>query len=183
MSHSSKMLYASFVRPEGIFNGWFNKAAAFVTRGDFCHSEFIFRWSEEQKEQVLSRVKGFAGLRHVDGPVDVAVYILWGDIVRYRILNGTGEFWSVPQKDMVKIDVEFDQELNCVTWLSNQIGKEYDITGALLCPVHWRKEDLAYDRYFCSQLMGVALKRQGFLTYCNPGGLSPNSLYAMLKTH
>jgi|TARA_B110000977_G_scaffold193475_1_gene268504 hypothetical protein len=178
------MLYASFVRPEGIYSSWFNKAAAFCTgRGDFCHSEFIFRWDNEQREQVLSRVKGFAGLRHVEGAVDVAVYVLWGDQVRYRILNGAGEFWSVPEKDTIKIGLKWEQELNLVTWLSHQIGKQYDTTGALLCPFHWRKEDLAYDRYFCSQLMGVALKRQGYLTYCNPGGLSPNSLFAALKTH
>jgi hypothetical protein len=180
---ASQMLYAAFTRPEGIFSSWFNRAAAFFTRGDFCHSELVFRWSDEQRKQVIQRVKGFADLRHVNGPVDVAVYVLWGDIVRYRILSGDGEFWSFPQKDTVKIDIDFENELNCVSWLSNQIGKQYDTTGALLCPFHWRKEDLAYDRYFCSQLMGVALKRQGFLTYCNPGGLSPNSLYSMLKTH
>ena len=177
------MLYASFLRPEGIFDSLFNKVAAFVTRGDFCHSELIFRWDDDERKQVVERIKGFSDLRHVKGPVDIAVYVLFGGVVRYRILSGDGEFWSFPTKDTIAIDMNFEQELNCVTWLSNQIGREYDTVGALLCPFHWRKEDLAYDRYFCSQLMGCALKRQGFLTYVNPGALSPNSLYTALKTH
>ena len=177
------MLYASFLRAEGIFNSWFNKAAAFCTRGDFCHSELVFRWDDEERKQVVQRVKGFSDLRHVQGPVDIAVYVLFGDVVRYRILSGDGEFWKFPEKDTVKIHLEWEQELNCVTWLSNQIGRDYDTVGALLCPFHWRKEDLSYDTYFCSQLMGCALKRQGFLTYVNPGALSPNSLYSALKTH
>ena len=111
------------------------------------------------------------------------VYILWGDIVRYRLLTGTTEFWKFPERDTFKIDVNWDKELNAVTWLAGQIGAEYDMIGALLCPFHWRQEMVSYDTYFCSQLMGLALKRLGFLTHVNPGGLSPNSLHRLLQLH
>ena len=132
------MLYASFVRPEGVYNSLFNKFAAFATKGQFCHSEFIFRWSDEELKQVLSRVKGFASLRNRKGPIDVAVYIVWGDIVRYRVLSGYSQFWSVPEQDMIPIQTSWENELNTITWLSDQLGRPYDKVGALLSPFAWR---------------------------------------------
>jgi len=175
------MLYASFVRPEGVYDSMFNKVAAFATRGNFCHSEFIFRWSDDQLKQVLSRVKGLASLRNKKGPIDVAVYIIWGDIVRYRVLSGYSQFWSVPERDMHHIDISWDSELNTITWLANQLGRPYDKVGALLSPVAWRRKSLAYDHYFCSQLMACALQRLNMIEHCNPGNLTPNSLYRILQ--
>ena len=174
------MLYASFVRPEGVYNSWFNKFAAFATRGGYCHSEFIFRWSEDEVQQVLSRVKGLASLRNQKGPVDIAVYIIWGDIVRYRVLTGYSPFWSVPEHDMIPIHTSWQNELNTITWLSNQMGRPYDKVGALLSPLAWRRRNAAYDQYFCSQLMACALQRLNMFQHCNPGNLTPNSLHRVL---
>ena len=54
------MLYASFLRPEGVYDSYFNKLVAFVTRGgDFCHSEFVFRWSEEEFAKVREWIKEY----------------------------------------------------------------------------------------------------------------------------
>ena len=175
------MLYASFVRPEGVYNSMFNKFAAFATRGDFCHSEFIFRWSDDELKQVLSRVKGLASLRNKKGPIDIAVYIVWGDIVRYRVLTGYSQFWSVPDQDMIPIQTSWESELNTITWLSDQLGTPYDKIGALLSPVAWRRKNMAYDHYFCSQLMACALQRLNMIQHCNPGNLTPNSLYRFLQ--
>ena len=177
------MLYASFLRPEGVYNSWFNKFAAGITPGgNFCHCEFVFRWSESQLKEVLQRVKGLGSLRNHSGPVDIAVYIIWGDIVRYRVLNGYSEFWSVPEKDMIKINTNWENELNTITWLTNQLGTPYDKLGALLSPFHWRKANGAYEQYFCSQLMACALQRLGHISNYNPGGLTPNALHAALKS-
>lgn len=176
------MLYASFVRPEGVYNSWFNKLAAFATRGVFCHSEFIFRWSDDQLKEVLSRVKGLGSLRNRSGPIDVAVYIIWGDIVRYRVLTGYSPFWSVPERDMVPINISWESELNTITWLANQLGAPYDKAGALLSPIPWRHKSLAYDHYFCSQLMACALQRLNMIQQCNPAALTPNSLYRVLQS-
>ena len=74
-------MYAAFYRPEGAFDSYFNKIAAFATgRGPYCHSEFIFQWDRDELQHVLQRVKGFAQLRSTT-PKDttsIAVYILWG---------------------------------------------------------------------------------------------------------
>jgi len=175
------MLYASFVRPEGVYNSWFNRFAAAATGGPFCHSEFIFRWSNDQLKQVLGRVKGLGRLRNRTGPVDIAVYIIWGDVVRYRVLTGYSPFWTVPERDMQRIDITWESELNTITWLGNQLGAPYDKTGALLSHLPWRKRSLAYDRYFCSQLMACALQRLHMVQQCNPGHVTPNSLHRLLQ--
>lgn len=180
------MFFASFVRPEGIYNSWFNKIVALATRGgSFCHSEFVFRWTQEELAQVLARVKGFASLRSIhvapNDTVDVAIYILWGGNVQYRILRGHGEFWTFPTQDTVKINTSWENELNTVTWLANQIGAPYDHLGAVLYGVPLRKQNIAYDSYFCSQLMACALQRLNMLTHINPASLTPNGLYRHLQ--
>ena len=39
------MLNAVFARPIGIFDNWFNKVVSVLTLGDYCHSEFVFRYA------------------------------------------------------------------------------------------------------------------------------------------
>lgn len=176
------MLYASFVKPEGIYDSLFNKAVAYVTRGgNFCHSEFVFSWSNEELQDVLSRVKGLAPLRKHKGDIDICFYILWGDVVRYRVLSGGHPFWSKPKENMIHIDVKWESELNTVTWLCNQLGAPYDRLGAILSPIPLRNSNNSYEKYFCSQLMACALQRLGKIDHHNPAGLTPNSLYALLK--
>ena len=178
------MIYAAFYRPEGVFDSFFNKMAAFATgRGPYCHSEFIFQWDRSELQQVLQRVKGFGQLRSSSSDLtSIAVYILWGGQVRYRVLNQTHGFYSVPTKDKLHLNISFEKELNMLTWLMNQMGAPYDTIGAVLCMVPLRKYSTAYDKYFCSQLMACALQRLGYLRHCNPGHLSPNKLYQKLQT-
>lgn len=176
------MLYASFLRPEGVYDSYFNKLVAFVTRGgDFCHSEFVFRWSEEEFAKVREKVNGLARYKHHKGPIDVALYVIWGDTVKFRVLNGHGEFFSVPKDNMLPIDVSWEEELRMSGWLWNQVGKPYDELGAILSPLSFRKSRDTYEKYFCSQLMACALQRVGKLQRCNPASLTPNSLYFALK--
>ncbi len=179
------MIFAAFYRPEGVFNSSFNKLAALVTgRGPFCHSEFIFHWDRDQLRQVLQRVKGFGQLRSKT-PKDItsiAVYIIWGGEVKYRVLDQDYGFYSVPIQDKIHLKISFEKELNMLNWLTNQIGAPYDTTGAVLCMLPWRQYSTSYEKYFCSQLMACALQRLGYLQYCNPGHLSPNTLYRKLQT-
>ncbi|MBM29222.1 MAG: hypothetical protein CME58_12710 [Halieaceae bacterium] len=176
------MLYASFVRPEGVFDSWFNRLAARATGGPFCHSEFVFRWDEEQFKEIRNKVAGFAKYKHHKGPIDVALYVIWGDTVKYRVLNGHGEFFSVPEKDMIRVSVPWETEMNTVCWLWNQLGSPYDKTGALLSVVPLRAPSAAYDKYFCSQLMACALQRLGKIKQYNPGALTPNALHRAMSS-
>ncbi len=179
------MIYAAFYRPEGVFDSYFNKIAAFATgRGPYCLSEFIFQWDKDELRQVLQRVKGFGQLRSrvPEETTSIALYIIWGGQVRYRVLNQDYGFYSVPTNDKIHLKISFEKELNVLNWLTNQMGAHYDTTGAVLCMLPWRKYSTSYDKYFCSQLMACALQRLGYLQYCNPGNLSPNKLYQRLQT-
>ena len=40
---------ASFAKPTGLFDNWFNKLVSKVTFGEYCHCEFIFSWSEAEQ--------------------------------------------------------------------------------------------------------------------------------------
>lgn len=179
------MLYASFVKATGIYNSWFNKVVAKVTRGNFCHSEFVFRWNKKEAEEVLQRVKGFGRLRSLqmsdDSTVDVAVYILWGGVVQYRILNGVGEFYSFPSEHFLRINTSWKSELNTISWLAGQMGTSYDHWGAVLYGIPLRRANNTYENYFCSQLMACALQRLGYFKHLNPASLTPNGLYRQLQ--
>ena len=85
------------------------------------------------------------------------------------------------EKDMIRIHTSWENELNTITWLSEQLGRPYDKVGALLSPFSWRRRNIAYDHYFCSQLMACALQRLHMIPHCNPGNLTPNSLFRVLQ--
>ena len=51
-------LVASFAKPIGLFDNWFNKVTAVVTGhgGNFCHSEFVFTFTLERMNEFLLHV-------------------------------------------------------------------------------------------------------------------------------
>ena len=57
------MLDAVFARPVGIFDNWFNKAVAWVTGGNYCHSEFVFTWTEEEANFFFDQIEGHGKLK------------------------------------------------------------------------------------------------------------------------
>lgn len=172
------MLYASFFRPVGIYKGWFNRAAAWMTGGPYCHSELVFKWSKEELEDVMQSVKGHLPLRKkFDKDIYVCLYVLWGGMVDYRFLSedSPSEFFGLSDH-MIEMNVTKEQEHKLIRWLFDQYGSPYDSVGAMLCPLHWRKPKATYNQYFCSQLMACAFNACGFTQISNPGAMSPNSL-------
>tara|TARA_B110001452_G_scaffold267564_1_gene278094 strand:+ start:1408 stop:1965 length:558 start_codon:yes stop_codon:yes gene_type:complete len=182
------MIYASFRKPVGIFNNWMNRVAATVTGGNFCHSEFIFEWTEEQLTEAL-HVAGLSGsslsrISCVDDKIHVAMYIMWGMQVGYRVLSYDAEdpFWNMPEQHLVPIPCDFKQEKKIFVWCMEQYGKDYDKMGALGSLVPVRSWQIEYDTYFCSQFMACALNHV-YITSVNPGAVTPNSLYDTLTNH
>lgn len=171
------MLYASFFRPRGIYGGWFNRAAAWVTGGPYCHCEFVFKWTPAQLADLTAKLQGHAPLRELEGDVYVCMYVLWGGTVNYRVLkeDSASEFFGVP-RHKVQLELTDAQEQRVATWLLDEYGKSYDRVGALLCPFQWRAPKPTYPRYFCSQLMACALNAAGVTEIHNPGTMSPNAL-------
>ena len=174
------MLYASFREPTGIFSGWFNRFAATATRGNFCHSEFIFKWTQKELKDILTLMPN-SSLAQTSGTIHVAFYIMWGTRVQYRILSedATDEFWQLPTSNLIPITMAFKEEKRMFEWCMKQYGKEYDKVGALGCWVPVRTHELDYPTFFCSQLMACALNHV-HVTFINPASTTPNSLYSTL---
>lgn len=178
------MLFASFRQPTGIFAGWFNRFAASATGGNFCHSEFIFKWTPEEIKQILPLIPSLkTSLFDESETIHLAFYILWGGQVSYRLLSKDAEnsFWRLPVNNLLQIPLDFKEEMRMFEFCMNQYGKNYDRVGALGSVIPIRKHKLVYNEYFCSQLMACALNHI-HITFINPAACTPNSLYSTLMS-
>jgi len=186
------MLNAVFVRPVGIFDNWFNKAVSLMTRGDYCHSEFVFSWTEEEAEAFFSEVEGHDRFKDnytlylEDGMLHLCFYILWGDVLSYRLLkyqhnNPFYRMMDKSQASYVKINADMNKQKKLAKFLLSQCGKPYDYTAAVLHFVPFRKSSSEYEEYYCSELMVCALQQCRMLLHVNPSGVTPNYLYKLLS--
>ena len=179
------MLYASFCTADGIYSGAFNRLAACVTGGNFCHCQFIFEWNDVQLSKILSH-KGFHKLRRAAGcaageKVYVCVDVAWGGLVDFRLLypDALEPYYCVPEKNKVPVLCSFEEEVQLALWLQLQQGKSYDRLGALMCWLPWRPKRLEYECYFCSQLMACGLEQVGLFRFRNIP--TPNRLFEVLS--
>lgn len=187
------MLYASFAKPVGMFDNIFNKAVAWITGGDFCHSEFIFTYPVNDFKSILEDIDGQDHLKKTysnyveDEKINICFYILWGNKVSYRLLKHThnNPFYRMPdenQFEQIEINVNKDQKNKVLKYVFDQCGKNYDYQGALMYYIPIRTNESNYARYFCSQLMVSALHQVQMFREHNPASVTPNYLYKILKT-
>ena len=89
-------LVASFAKPIGLFDNWFNKVTAVVTGhgGNFCHSEFVFTFTLERMNKFLLHVdedpkkwQKKLDRYEEDGSINICFFIVWGNNVSYRLLK------------------------------------------------------------------------------------------------
>lgn len=187
------MLNAVFCRPVGIFDNWFNKVVSYLTRGDYCHSEFVFSWTEDEARIFFSDVNGHDKLKNnynryiEDGRIHICFYILWGDVLSYRLLKyqHNNPFYRILDDTCaanIPVNLSLDNEYKLGKFLLSQCGKPYDYAGALLYAVPLRTSNSEYPQYYCSELMVCALQQCRMLQTINPSGVTPNKLYKLLTT-
>jgi len=185
------MLNAVFARPVGIFDNWFNRFVCGLTGGDYCHSEFVFSWTEKQAEAFFEQVEGHDKFksnyrRYIeDGNLHICFYILWGDVLSYRLLKfqHNNPFYRIlddSQASKVPITLTDQNETKLANFLLEQIGKPYDYGAALMYFVPLRNTQTEYPQYYCSELMVCALQQCRMLQDVNPSGVTPNHLYRLL---
>ncbi len=118
------MLWVSFFKPMGIFEGSFNKLAAWWTAGEYCHCELVWhvepvilmgcvrrtyakiQSSEEdhtklaaELESVFFQNKDNKVLLQLGKKVYVSFSLLWGDQLRIRFLMNIEDPWfSTPNQ-------------------------------------------------------------------------------------
>ena len=188
-------LVASFAKPIGLFDNWFNKLTAAVTGhgGNFCHSEFVFTFTLERMKEFLLHVEENPkdwqkklDRYEEDGSIHICFFIVWGNNVSYRLLKRghNNPYFKYPNENefsIVKIkNLSDEDEFRIGKFLMDQIKKEYDYYGALTFFVPLRNQEPTYNRWFCSQLMVASLQHINRLKNINPGGISPNHLYKLL---
>ena len=185
------MITASFAKPVGLFDNWFNKVVSRITGGEFCHSEFIVSWDCETAERFFEQVDGHARLKRrylnyvEDDLIHICFYVLWGHAISYRLLkkNHNNPFFRMPNKIQyacVNIDASEEEEMAMAKFLIDQCTKPYDTVGALTFFIPLRQSAHQYDMYFCSQLMVCAMQQINRMTHVNAASLTPNSLYKLL---
>ena len=118
------MLWVSFFRPVGIFEGSFNKLAAWWTAGEYCHCELVWhveptilmdcvkrlyvkiQQSDEdhskiaaELESVFFQNKDNKSLLQLGRKVYISFSLLWGDQLRIRFLMNIEDPWfSTPNQ-------------------------------------------------------------------------------------
>jgi hypothetical protein len=119
------------------------------TRGEFCHAEIVFR----------------------DGKYFSSTF---KDNVRWRrdndpIIEGKWVYINIPmtaaEEEIVRVFCE------------GQIGKKYDICGALgiALPLHQHKK-----QWFCSEILVAALQKVGRFQHIKPHRVDPWRLYKIV---
>ena len=186
------MIEASFARPVGLFDNFFNRFVSWLTAGEYCHSEFIFTWDSETAERFFSTIEGHDRLKsrykdyEEDGKIHICFYVLWGDTTSYRLLKyqHNNPFYRMPndtQFTTLSVPMEETDEFKMATFLLNQCKKKYDYAGALTYYIPLRYSNSEYPTYFCSQLMVCALQHVRQYQEINPSSVTPNKLYTLLS--
>ena len=183
------MLFASFYEASGLFDSSFNRLAAKLSGGKFCHSDFIFKWNKDELTEILSKVRGLSDIREraseyvKDGFLYVCVHVYWGGSVSYRVLmpDHVHLYWRVPDTEMRQLSCTWEEELQIFQWCMRELGKSYDYFGALTYLFRSTYGyPCTYGKYYCSMFMVKALQEIGKLEHINCRAIVPNHLYRLL---
>jgi hypothetical protein len=118
--------------------------------------------------------------------------LLWGNPMSVRVLTPTAHdsWFKIPEPSDINVtiqemsDVSSEQRLNTLKFSLEELGKDYDSSGAL-CSVlpTWNQEQRkSYDKYFCSEFVVTTFQRLGFLEELSAPHTTPNSLYKYISS-
>lgn len=123
------MIWVSFFRPIGIFEGSFNRLAAWWTAGEYCHCEIVFQVTPEHlmasvNEVYKVKIKDNKDFQKLCAELEsvffenqhnrkliqsgkelyVSFSLIWGDQLRVRFLQDVDDPWfSTPKKSFQDI--------------------------------------------------------------------------------
>lgn len=184
----------------------FNKVAAAVTGGRFCHCEVCFDNISLKKLRILAtslsdfdpkQKKAKEALRSIlvlypsdeqNEKITIAFYALQGMPLGVRVLSDrNSDLFLRRYTNAWKVYRIIDAPLSVVAhqlyWALCQVGKPYDTMGALTCPLKTNTRQLEADRntWFCSN---HALRFVQHIALCQDMSLrctTPNSLEKALN--
>lgn len=154
------MIWVSFFKPMGIFEGSFNRLAAWWTAGKYCHCELVFQVSPQdlmtsvknvykdlteqnedhrrlcaELEKIFFQNKQNKLLIQSEQDLYVSFSLIWGDQLRVRFLRNVNDTWcSSPLIEKEEIDwfkVEpKENKLETLEWALTQVTKPYNSSAA-----------------------------------------------------
>lgn len=126
-----------------------------------------------------------------EGTVALSFSLIWGTPMSVRVLHDqTPDSWfQYPPTDsggsVERVDITDDAThvLNTLKFAIEELGKDYDTSGALCSWIPWTSEtDLERrETYFCSEFVVTALQRIGYLRTVPAMHTTPNALYPVVK--
>ena len=214
------MLGVSFYRPVDYFSGMFNRFVAWMTSGNFCHTELVIqakpsdimdtikkiyngastsKYHPDDCQRIISAIESnffdnrrFRDLAQSSDMMWLSFSLLWGNpmFVRpleehhhdswFRIPNDTTENMELHFID----DIEEEQVLETLKFSIEELGKNYDTSGALCSWLPWESAPKPqYDSYFCSEFVVTVFQRLGFMNELSATHTTPNTLYDYIQTN
>lgn len=113
-----------------------------------------------------------------------------GQQMSVRVLTETAHdsWFKIPTNEDENVNiihydnVSEDQQIQTLKFAIEQLGKDYDTTGALCSWLPFSDtRQSSYETYFCSEFVVTSMQRIGFMSDLSAKHTTPNSLYTYLK--
>lgn len=116
----------------------------------------------------------------------LAFSALWGNTLTVRVLTDVSHdsWFQIPNDttaiaEIVHREVSAEEGMHTLKFGIEELGKDYDTTGALCSWLPWSSEHprAKYESYFCSEFVVTAFQRIGRMHELIPLHTTPNALY------
>ena len=133
---------------------------------------------------------GFRKMAQSSKTMSLSFSQILGQKMSVRVLTDTAHdsWFKIPTHEDENVtivhskDVSSEQELSTLKFAIEELGKDYDTSGALCSWLPFRDmHQSSYDTYFCSEFVVTSLQRIGFMTHLSAKHTTPNSLYTYLQ--
>jgi len=123
----------------------------------------------------------------------LAFAALWGSPMSVRVLTEVSHdsWYQIPNETTAISEIKHvesvtkEQSLEILKFSIEELGKDYDVSGALCSWLPWSNSEpkQKYESYFCSEFCVTALQRLGFLQTISPLHTTPNALYTLMNSN
>jgi hypothetical protein len=213
------MLGVSFYRPVDYFSGMFNRFVAWMTSGNFCHTELVIQAKPSAIMAVIKEIyngaaaakyhpddcqrivlaiesnffdnRRFRDLAQSSDMMWLSFSLLWGSPMFVRPLeeHHHDSWFRIPSEQTENMELHFidnieeEQVLETLKFSIEELGKNYDTSGALCSWLPWESAPKPqYESYFCSEFVVTVFQRLGFMNELSAAHTTPNTLYNYINT-
>ncbi len=154
-------------------------------------------YAPEDCQRILHQIESnffateFRKVAQTSETLTLAFSALWGNKMTVRVLTDVSHdsWFQIPNDttaiaEIVHHDVDSEEGLQTLQFSIEELGKEYDTSGALCSWLPWSTGHprAKYESYFCSEFVVTAFQRIGRMQELSPLHTTPNALYkCMMK--